>query len=215
MSKPNKKEDFTPNELVEVDGIVIDSYKRELDSCNLLEVEVGTTGHMGGDTGHGGRTYFRISDLGCTDMRCHIKGYSRKNNKYIDDELRSTTCIEISFGGDSELDTFCEALRIGYEVLSQEATPLDAFEPTPLDKRYERFGQYINELCELYRKQKNLKGMSSIRDKHRISGLTKQQFYECELHNAAGYVSRLFSDRVYDFILDNTKATPAPKYSEQ
>ena len=50
------------------DGTEISTYTREVISANILEVEAGTTGYMGGDSGHGGRTYFRISDCGSTDM---------------------------------------------------------------------------------------------------------------------------------------------------
>jgi hypothetical protein len=42
----------------------------------------------------------------------------------------------------------------------------------------------------------------------------QQQFFECDLHHASGYVSREFCDRVYAFILDTTKAIPAPKYDD-
>ena len=42
------------------DGTEISTYTRDVVSCNILEVEAGTTGYRGGDTGHGGRTYFRI-----------------------------------------------------------------------------------------------------------------------------------------------------------
>ena len=40
------------------DGTEITTYIRDVVSCNILEVEAGTTGYCGGDTGHGGRTYF-------------------------------------------------------------------------------------------------------------------------------------------------------------
>ena len=69
-----KKEELTPNSSVVVDGIEIKTYKREITSCNIIEVEVGTTGHMGGDAGHGGRTYLKIRNLSSTDMR--PKAYS-------------------------------------------------------------------------------------------------------------------------------------------
>lgn len=39
------------------DGTRITTYSREITSANVLEAEAGTTGYMGGDTGHGGRTY--------------------------------------------------------------------------------------------------------------------------------------------------------------
>ena len=35
------------------DGTEITTYSRDVVSCNILEVEAGTTGYMGGDTGHG------------------------------------------------------------------------------------------------------------------------------------------------------------------
>ena len=44
------------------DGTKITTYSRDIVSCNILEVEAGNTGYRGGDTGHGGRTYFRIQD---------------------------------------------------------------------------------------------------------------------------------------------------------
>ena len=205
-----KKEDFTANSSVIVDGTHINTFKKEIVSANILEVEVGTTGYMGGDTGHGGRTFFRIKDLASTDMRLAF----RDNGKYF--KSRYLNDLELTFGGDCELDTFCEALRIGYNVLSQhsDGSLIDDFMPSPLERRQERFALYINELCEHYRKCSSLKGMSDIRNKHHITGLTQQQFFECDLHHASGYVSREFCDRVYAFILDTTKAIPAPKYDD-
>ena len=54
--KENRRELF--------DGTEITTYTRDVVSANILQVEAGTTGYKGGDTGHGGRTYFRISDEG-------------------------------------------------------------------------------------------------------------------------------------------------------
>lgn len=204
-----KKEEFTPNGSVMVDGIEIKTHKEEIASCNILEVEVGTTGHMGGDTGHGGRTYFKIDDIASTDMRCRVYSSGEEHEfDYVDR-------IELSFGGDSELDTFCEALRIGYEVLKKEAMVIEDYMPTPLEMRQERFALYVNELCEHYRRNGHLKGMGDIRTKHHITGLTQQQFFECDLHRAKGYVSREFCDRVYAYILDTTKVALAPKYESR
>ena len=39
------------------DGTKITTYTRDVVSANVLQVEAGTTGYKGGDTGHGGRTY--------------------------------------------------------------------------------------------------------------------------------------------------------------
>lgn len=121
MSKDMKKEDLSPNSSTIIDGIRIDTCKKEIISANILEVEVGTTGYQGGDTGHGCRTYFRISDLGSTDMRYRVSSHSSEGTKQDD----YASSIEISFGGDCELSTFYKALQIGYEVLSQYVSGLD------------------------------------------------------------------------------------------
>lgn len=82
-------------------------YSREIINANILEIEVGTTGFCGGDTGHGGRTYFSLKDLSNTDMRVRIKDTLGSDVcEYYDADL-----IEIAFGGDAELVTFVEALE--------------------------------------------------------------------------------------------------------
>ena len=90
-----KKEDFKPNGSVTIDGIDVPTFKKEIISANMLEVEVGTTGHQGGDSGHGGRTYFKVKNLSSTDMTVEADGSSCGDGK-----------VEIMLGGDSELDTF-------------------------------------------------------------------------------------------------------------
>ena len=75
------------------DGTEITTYTRDVVSCNILEVEAGTTGFMGGDTGHGGRTYFAIRDEGCTDMDIRV----------IRDRFGDTEGFEVMLGGDCEL----------------------------------------------------------------------------------------------------------------
>ena len=163
---------------------------------------------MGGDSGHGGRTYFKVGSISSTDIRCLIA------NEGHDTEVSLSTpgSFTVILGGDSELDTFCEALRIGYEVLRREASPVEDITVSNKELRQDRFQQYINDLCNLYRDTGSLKGMSEIRNKHHITGMTQQQFFECDLHHAKGYVDRTFCDKVYDFLLDTTKASPAPKY---
>lgn len=92
------------------DGTELTTYTREVVSCNILEVEAGTTGYMGGDTGHGGRTYFRIEDEGGTDMEVHTTvdryGCSR---------------LEVILGGDCELETMIRALKFITKALEDEA----------------------------------------------------------------------------------------------
>ena len=81
--------------------------------CNILRVEVGTTGHCGGDTGHGGRTYFSLADKSSTDMRLRFTKDGLKSD-WID---MMGGKIEIAFGGDNELDTFIDALEFAVEQL--------------------------------------------------------------------------------------------------
>ena len=62
------------NRRVLPDGTEITTYSRDIVSANILEVEAGTTGYKGGDSGHGGRTYFRIADAASTDIQVHTIG---------------------------------------------------------------------------------------------------------------------------------------------
>lgn len=93
------------------DGTDITTYTRDVVSCNLLEVEAGTTGYMGGDSGHGGRTYFRIKDEGGTDMDIHV----------IRDRFGNTEGFEVNLGGDCELETMIRALKFITKVLEEES----------------------------------------------------------------------------------------------
>lgn len=99
-----------------IDGIVIPTQVTEFVDCNILEVECGTTGFKGGDSGHGGRTYFRIGDQASTDMR--LRYMDSGDWQWHDIEVRQ---IEIVFGGDSELETFARALKFGYDQLKRHA----------------------------------------------------------------------------------------------
>ena len=91
------------------DGTQIKTYSRDILSANILEVEAGTTGFMGGDTGHGGRTYFRIEDAASTDIQVHPLG------RYADEGF------EVILGGDCELETIIRALKFITKVLEEEA----------------------------------------------------------------------------------------------
>jgi hypothetical protein len=69
----------------------------------ILEVEVGTTGLRGGDTGHGGRTFLRFTDKAGTDMR--IKSSEGE--------------VLLVFGGDAELENLILALQFALDVLNE------------------------------------------------------------------------------------------------
>lgn len=92
-----------------IGGIDVPTYKREIISANILEVEAGTNGYQGGDTGHGSRTYFRIENQGGTDIQVHPLG------RYCDEGF------EVSLGGDCELETIIMALKFITKVLEDGA----------------------------------------------------------------------------------------------
>lgn len=94
------------------DGKEITTYTREIINANVLEVEAGTTGYKGGDWGHGGRTYFRISNLGGTDMEVRLADSDRS----IEEDG-----FEVILGGDTELMTIIDALKFIVKVLDEES----------------------------------------------------------------------------------------------
>lgn len=90
------------------DGITINTVIEETkDNFNVLQVEAGSTGKCGGDSGHGCRTYFRIEDVASTDMTI---------NK-IADRFGFVSGFEVILGGDSELDSIIEALKFIVDTL--------------------------------------------------------------------------------------------------
>ena len=93
-----------------VNGEVVQTETTEFVSANILEAECATTGYCGGDSGHGGRTYIRLKNLGGTDIKYRING--------------SGTCeeeLEIMLGGDTELSTIIEAFRWIADTLERQA----------------------------------------------------------------------------------------------
>lgn len=92
------------------DGTEITTYTREVVSANILEVEAGTTGYKGGDGGHGGRTFFRIKDLGSTSIQVTP----------LRDRFGSTG-FEVTLAGDCELETTIRALKFITKVLEDES----------------------------------------------------------------------------------------------
>lgn len=100
--KENRRELF--------DGTEITTYTRDVVSANILQVEAGTTGYKGGDTGHGGRTYLRITDLGGTDIRVNPIQDHYGNGGF-----------EVTLGGDCELATMITALKFITQVLEEES----------------------------------------------------------------------------------------------
>ena len=85
-----------------VDRYEFPIFRKDITSCNFLQVVAGTTGYEGGDSGAGGRTYIRIKNLGGTDIRI---------NKLADDD------VEIILGGDTELSTMINGLDFIKSIL--------------------------------------------------------------------------------------------------
>lgn len=85
----------------------IKTFHKEISNHNILKVEVGTNYPMGGDAGHGGRTVFGLKDLSSTAMSVEVNG---KRIDYVDE-------VRIILSGDSEFETFLEALETAVTTL--------------------------------------------------------------------------------------------------
>ena len=116
--------------MVKIDKIEVPTEKKEFVNANIIEVEVGTTGYKGGDSGHGGRTFFRIEDKACTDMQITFRaenmfgggwetGTGNYKNKIHGWGLECSS-VELVFGGDAELETFIQALEFAVETLKKQ-----------------------------------------------------------------------------------------------
>ena len=77
------------------------------ESLNIITVHAGTNCPAGGDSGHGGRTIFGITNDASTDLRVGI-------NEALPTEVNS---VEIVLGGDTECETFIQALAGVYKLL--------------------------------------------------------------------------------------------------
>lgn len=189
---------------VVVDGVKVETLSKEIDSANIIDVEVGTTGYCGGDSGHGGRTYFRIKNVTSTDMSVRIN----KSSEF--DWMNNLQEFELMFGGDCELDTFIEALEFAADTLRQR---LISAPMSPQEKKQDDHRHYLSDLVALYRKTGKLNGMSDCKKNYHCSGITKVQFFEVGLHDAARDNVELldadFCKKVYEFILGKGNA---PRY---
>ena len=97
-----------------VNGVEVTTFARDIIGLNTLMVEAGTNGYKGGDSGHGSRTYLRITDGGGTDIS--FKSVVR---------VCGDEGFEVSLGGDSELKTFIKALKFAVKVLEDQANKVD------------------------------------------------------------------------------------------
>jgi hypothetical protein len=95
---------------------------QEFTSCNILEATVDTNIPQGGDTGHGGETQFELRDSAGTDWTIYVDG---KEVAYRPKE------VVIALGGDSEGETFTDALmwagqRLKAQIAENKVRELNA-----------------------------------------------------------------------------------------
>src|SRR5215510_5350279 len=86
----------------------IDTKTRDINSPSSLHVTVGTNCPQGGGSAHGGRTVFRLENRSRTDW--HVSVNAERVAVYPDS-------IEVHLGGDSEAQSFAQALRWAASVL--------------------------------------------------------------------------------------------------
>lgn len=205
MEFSNTAESEVTRGKVKVNGVTLKTYKKQIDSANSIEVEVGTTGYMGGDSGHGGRTYLRIKDVTSTDLTCRLPSGAEHHGG-----------VELLLGGDSELDTLIEALRFGVDVLSGEYERRQQMQLTGKQKREQRFFEYLNDVVRLYHNTGKLKDISKLQKKHNVSSISQQLFFEIGLHKTPNsedfMLPKEFCDTVYNYILNPTKCDKKPQY---
>lgn len=90
-------------------------YIKEFVGPNIMECAAGSTGTCGGDTGHGGRTYFSIENISSTDLRIRVT--DANGNIHESDDVSK---VEIGLGGDWENKEFINALAFAVEIYEKK-----------------------------------------------------------------------------------------------
>jgi hypothetical protein len=85
-------------------------FSKSIQNANCISVSVGTNCPAGGDSGHGGRTTFKIKNDASTDLRVAIGGMTPVE----------ADSVEIILGGDTECETLIEALEFALDVLKKQ-----------------------------------------------------------------------------------------------
>lgn len=183
-------------------------------SCNILGVEVGTTGFCGGDSGHGSRTYLSFTnDISALEKQ--IGKYASTDMRVvIDGEMHTPKSVELLFGGDCELTTLIQSLEFALKTLKEQANVKT--EINSKEHRQALFFEYLGDLLHLYAMTGKLSGMSKIQEKYNVTALTQAQFFMLGLHQAVNddnfYLTEDFANAVYEYVLDKSKTTPMPNY---
>lgn len=183
-----------------IDNITVPTEIAEIGYMGMMKVECGTNGYGGGDTGHGGRAYVRIGNNGDCDIRGKVSGY------YED-------AVEITVGGDCEIDNLADALLWASRVLKAKCgKPLDKYVYAEMEdvggqKAYNKYEKFYNYLCDLlphYHWEKSLRNMSDYAKKYHCRGVTKEQFFQNGLHNKLSITEKEATE-LYDKIFKSEK----------
>lgn len=83
----------------------------------VMRVETGTNCPQGGNAGEGGRTIFRVDDLGSTALAARVE---LTDGRLIEHDMNSVKSVSIMLGGDSEAMMFLAALEFAAETLRQQ-----------------------------------------------------------------------------------------------
>lgn len=110
----------TRRNIRQIDRESIKTVITEMVNCNILEVEAGTNGYHGGDSGHGGRALLRLSDAASTDMRCYIAGEIEGYYQSYEVNFSHVDSVEIVVGGDAEIETLIESLEFVVKTLKEQ-----------------------------------------------------------------------------------------------
>lgn len=193
--------------VVFVDGERVQIKSAEfVDACSMT-VSVGTNGEHGGDAGHGCRTFLRIRNDSGAFMHCTLNDGERV---YADD-------IIIDLGGDAELRTFVQSLNFAVENLGEKVAFMPYYEPSEKQRKQENFRTMLIELCKHFASTGSLRHMSEITRAYHVSKITKQQFFECGLHEIAkseildAILTQEYCNSLYEYVLGHTETAPKPK----
>jgi hypothetical protein len=102
---------------IPANGPIIEVERKEIyDGLCRLAAEAGTSCPQGGDSSRGGRTVFRLDDLGCASWHVRVQG--KEEGRFI--AMEEPQVLEIVFAGDSEAWVLVQALEFAAETLKRQ-----------------------------------------------------------------------------------------------
>ena len=112
--------------------VKVKTKKKSFWSANIIEV--GTNTPMGGNWSHGGETIFKLKPSANTDMKIRV---SFPRDLYVHPtvpELEGIEELTIELFGDTEAETFADALFFAWQTLARQ------IEENTVHTRKKRFG---------------------------------------------------------------------------